>query len=197
MKFLKYYYYLIEYYLTIQYFLILSKKDSASYKIYKANLYALKMHHKIRQTYNGKPYFYHVKEVALNVCTYSYLLKTHQIFPAYVGALLHDSIEDCNLTYNDIKTDWGLVIADIVFACTELKGKNRKERHGPEYFDVLKVSYLGTFVKICDILANVTNSVKTKHTMLKAYKKEWTNVKEQLHTEEFEQLFESVEKLLK
>lgn len=197
MKFLKYYYYFIGYYVYIQYHRLIFAQDDPARKLYNVDLYALLMHHSIRQTYDGKPYFYHVKQVALNVCKYKHLLKDSQLEQAYVGALLHDAIEDCNLTYNDIKKDWGLVIADIVYACTELKGKNRKERHGQEYFDTLKVSYLGTFVKVCDILANVEQSIKTGNSMLKAYKKEWPKVEDELYTEEFDELFTDVKMLLR
>ena len=196
MKFLKYYYYFIGYYVYIQYHRLIFAQDDPARKLYDADLYALLTHHSIRQTYDGKPYFYHVKQVALNVCKYKHLLKDTQLEAAYIGALFHDLIEDCNLTYNDIKENWGIVIADIVYACTELKGKNRKERHGPEYFKVLGTSYLGIFVKACDILANVEQSVKTGNSMLKAYKKEWPNTEEQIYTEEFDQLFTDIRTIL-
>lgn len=200
MKLFKYYYYFIEYYLTIQiqrlWLFIHSQEDTASYQLLSGDYYALMLHHSIRQVYDGKPYFVHVKDVALNVCKYNYLLKPEQLYDAYMIALLHDAIEDCNMTYNDVKNQFGETIADGVYACTELKGKNRKERHGQEYFDTLKVSYLGTFVKLCDILSNVNQSVKTGHGMFKAYKKEFPEVKLELYTEEFDPLFNDIGMLL-
>jgi len=197
MKFLKYYWYFIEYYTTTKNFISYLRKSPDEMKLYQADLYALLLHHSIRQTYDGKPYFYHVKDVAMRTLKYNHLLNDKQIYTAYVGALLHDAIEDCNMTYNDIKKEWGIDIANTVYACTELRGKNRKERHGQEYFDTLKVSFVGTFVKLCDIQSNIERAKNSGHSMFKAYKREWKKVKSELYTEEFDPIFVDIERLLK
>lgn len=197
MKFLKYYWYFIGYYLNIQFQRIIFHENSPERKLYDADLYALMLHHSIRQTYDGKPYFYHVKDVATRVCKYKDLIDDKDLYVAYVSALLHDSIEDCNMTYNDVKGYWGKDIADTVYACTELRGRNRKERHGKEYIETLQVSFIGTFVKMCDIQSNIERAKNYGHRMFYTYKKEWKTVKENLYTEEFDVLFTDIEELLK
>lgn len=193
---IKYWFYFIQYYFSTLFNIVWFKNTTVE-KLYRADMFALLMHHKITQRYDGKPYFYHVKDVALNACMYKDLLQNEEeMYLTYVGALLHDAIEDCNLTYNDIKATWGVEIAEIVYACTELRGKNRKERHGQEYIDTLVASRLGTFVKLCDILSNVHRSFTTGHRMLNAYKKEFPKVKEQLYREEFDIIFSDIEKYL-
>ena len=46
----------------------------------------------------------------------------------------HDLIEDCRTSYNDVKEHLGQEVADIVYAVTNEKGKNRKERANEKYY---------------------------------------------------------------
>lgn len=45
----------------------------------------------------------------------------------------HDTIEDIRQSYNDIKKKIGQPVADMVFAVTNEKGKNRHERANVKY----------------------------------------------------------------
>lgn len=186
MKTLIYYFYFIQYWLQIQY-LILFKSN-----LHKYNLYALLAHHKVRQRYDKKPYYYHVNMVANTTLLFN-VLSSKELELSYIGALFHDLIEDCRLTYNDIKTKFGIEIADIVYACTELRGKNRRERHGELYVKGLQDSKLGTYVKLCDIYANMSNGKQTGHSMFNAYVKEYPKNKKNFYTEEFKEIFDAFE----
>jgi (p)ppGpp synthase/HD superfamily hydrolase len=113
---------------------------------------------------------------------------------ANLGSLFHDILEDHHSwTYNDVKQKWGVEVADIVFACTELRGRNRAERHGPEYYALLKTSELGSFVKICDVIANMTMGTMTGSSMLKKYRKDYPKFKELLYSENFKEMFDYIE----
>jgi (p)ppGpp synthase/HD superfamily hydrolase len=84
----------------------------------------------------------------------------------------HDLIEDCRVSYNDVKQHLGQEAADIVYAVTNDKGKNRKERAGERYYLGIRNTPGAVFVKLCDRIANVQYSKMTKSRMFEMYKKE-------------------------
>jgi hypothetical protein len=45
--------------------------------------------------------------------------------------------------------------ADIIYAVTNDKGKNRKERAGVKYYEGIRKTPGAVFVKLCDRIANV------------------------------------------
>jgi ATP phosphoribosyltransferase regulatory subunit HisZ len=59
----------------------------------------------------------------------------------YFAALFHDSIEDARLTYNDVLSiakeymteGYAKASTEIVYALTNEKGRNRKERANEKY----------------------------------------------------------------
>ena len=85
---------------------------------------------------------------------------------------LHDTIEDCRLTYNDILKISNEEVADLVYALTNEKGKNRAERANNKYYKGIRDLEYATFIKICDRLANVIYSRDTKSRMFDVYKNE-------------------------
>jgi (p)ppGpp synthase/HD superfamily hydrolase len=84
----------------------------------------------------------------------------------------HDLIEDCRVSYNDVKQHLGQEAADIVYAVTNEKGKSRKERAGERYYLGIRNTPGAVFVKLCDRIANVQYSKMTKSRMFEMYKKE-------------------------
>jgi (p)ppGpp synthase/HD superfamily hydrolase len=84
----------------------------------------------------------------------------------------HDLIEDCRVSYNDVKQHLGQEAADIVYAVTNDKGKNRKERAGDKYYEGIRNTPGAVFVKLCDRIANVQYSKMTKSRMFEMYKQE-------------------------
>jgi (p)ppGpp synthase/HD superfamily hydrolase len=84
----------------------------------------------------------------------------------------HDLIEDTRVSYNDVKTELGQVAADIIYAVTNDKGKNRKERAGDKYYEGIRNTPGAVFVKLCDRIANVQYGKMTKSRMFEMYKNE-------------------------
>jgi (p)ppGpp synthase/HD superfamily hydrolase len=158
------------------------------------------------QKYNKTlPYSFHLSLVANRVEKFDYLLDNmDERFVCLHGAWGHDLIEDARVTYNDIKIEmekenfykYSNPVADIIYACTELRGKNRDERHGAEYIQGLKDNKLGLFVKLCDISANIGFGILTNSSMVNKYKFEFPKFKESLYLEEYKDLFEYIEKQL-
>jgi (p)ppGpp synthase/HD superfamily hydrolase len=84
----------------------------------------------------------------------------------------HDLIEDTRTSYNDVEKVLGRVTANIVYAVTNEKGKNRKERANKKYYDGIRKTEGAVFVKLCDRIANVQYSKMTKSSMFDKYKQE-------------------------
>lgn len=169
------------------------------------------------------PYSFHLKAVVAQANKYDYLL--HNIDETYnkfgtvqntldaihVSAAGHDLIEDARMSYNDVnnlvkdvykETRPGYYIyqnhvVDIIYACTEEKGKNRFERHSQKFFDDLKVNRLAVFIKLCDIMANVLYSMLKNSSMYEKYKEEFPRLKQELYIQgEYDELWKDLEKLL-
>lgn len=116
-----------------------------------------------------------------------------------LAAYGHDLIEDTRVSYNDVKTHLGQQAADIVYALTNEKGKNRKERANIKYYQGIRETPGAVFVKLCDRIANVQYSKMTKSRMFEMYSKENENFEKMLgrHTDNknLEPMFEYLEKL--
>lgn len=74
----------------------------------------------------------------------------------------HDLIEDTRCSYNDVKNQLGQNTADVIFALTNEKGKNRAERGSDKYYNGIRNVRGAVFVKLCDRIANVRYSKLTK-----------------------------------
>ena len=79
----------------------------------KAYVYAMHAHGKQFRA-SGDPYFAHPLEVA------AILTELKLDVPTIVTALLHDTIEDTHVTYDDIRRDFGEEIAGLVDGVTKL-----------------------------------------------------------------------------
>lgn len=89
-----------------------------------------------------------------------------------LAAYGHDLIEDTRLSYNDVKEQLGITAAEIIYACTNEKGKNRKERANDKYYEGIRNTPYAVFVKLCDRIANVQYSKMTGSRMFEMYRKE-------------------------
>lgn len=152
---------------------------------------AKELHEKVNQTYDGKPYFdthvmavYHIAEKYIHLVPVEYRARV------LVAALFHDVIEDTGMTYNDVKKffdellgdEYGaFACAEIVYACTNLRGRTRKERANAEYYQGIRDTDFADFVKICDRLANVTASCTNGHAMASGYAREHYTFRKELY----------------
>lgn len=84
----------------------------------------------------------------------------------------HDLIEDTRVSYNDVKQQLGQEAADIIYAVSNEKGKNRKERANDKYYEGIRNTPGAVFVKLCDRIANVQYSKMTGSRMFEMYGKE-------------------------
>jgi len=189
--------YFLKYYFEILISKLFSKTEQERY-LADSSMFVLLAHHKVRQRYDScYPYYYHLKMVTGFITKFKYLLSDEEYVKAFIAGNGHDTIEDVHFfTYNNIVEKWGVETADIIFACTELRGKNRAARHGAEYYSLLQQSELGSFVKICDVIANMTMGTMTGSSMLKKYRKDYPKFKQLLYKDKFKPLFDYLEQNL-
>jgi hypothetical protein len=101
--------------------------------------WCIKQHRNTNHFYDTYlPYEFHLRMVAQVAVDFIHLLESKEKF-AHIEIQLacygHDVIEDCRCSYNDVKEQLGSVAADIVYAVSNEKGKNRKERANEKYYE--------------------------------------------------------------
>lgn len=142
--------------------------------------FAIMSHQNVNHKYGVYPYSYHLSMVVdiANEFINSIPEKDREIVLS--ACWMHDTIEDCRLTYNDVKEVSNIEVAEIVYALSNEKGKNRKERANDKYYQGIREVPYACFVKLCDRIANVKHSKKEKSKMFEVYKKENENFINQL-----------------
>lgn len=111
--------------------------------------------HKGQIRASGEPYFTHVEETALLVC------KLRLDEPSVVASLLHDTIEDSDVTREDLQREFGPGIADIVEGVTKLtriEFESREEKQAENFRKMLLAMAKDirvVLVKLCDRLHNM------------------------------------------
>jgi guanosine-3',5'-bis(diphosphate) 3'-pyrophosphohydrolase len=73
------------------------------------------------------------------------------------AALLHDSIEDTNTTFEELEIVFGFEIANIVAECTDDKNLGKLERKQAQIDRAAKISRQARLVKLADKIANVND----------------------------------------
>lgn len=152
--------------------------------------WCIEQHQKTNHFYDTYlPYEFHLRMV-VNVCNEFLAKSTFSNYPVIELACWgHDLIEDCRVSYNDCKEVLGSSVADIIYAVSNEKGKNRKERANDKYYEAIRNTAGATFVKLCDRIANVQYSKLTKSKMFEMYKKENKEFIEKLYNSQYETMF--------
>jgi (p)ppGpp synthase/HD superfamily hydrolase len=106
------------------------------------------------------------------------------------GCIGHDLIDDARLCYSDIKRMTGKHVADIIYLCSDMRGKSRSERHSDEFFKELAKNERAVFVKLCDVIANSLFGVTTNSDMVNTLKSEYSKFKELCYYPQHEEMWE-------
>lgn len=173
--------------------------DSPLYNIVKT--YAIRKHGETNHRYDGHPYTMHLVSAVEYALEYLYLLPDNaQVRIDVVSAVwCHDLIEDCRVSYNDLKKTTNERIAELCYAVTNEKGRTRKERAGAKYYDGILDTPFAPFVKLCDRLANVSYAVRGENQrMLGVYREEMPEFKNYLlpTVEEYKPMWDELDALL-
>jgi (p)ppGpp synthase/HD superfamily hydrolase len=161
-----------------------------------AKQYAIKCHESTNHKYDNKPYSVHLQMVVDAAEKYIHHIYDFHRDMVVAACWLHDVIEDCRKTYNDIRKDFSGDVAEIVYAVTNEKGRTRKDRANEKYYEGIKATPYAVFVKVCDRLANVRYSVENNSNMVSAYRKEFKEFEEALNDGTYKEMFWEIAELL-
>lgn len=162
----------------------------------RAKAYAILSHTSTNHLYDGQPYFdSHIENVVRYATKFRYLIPGYDWYIVLAALYLHDTIEDCRRTPNDLLAalrgndyeendlylrETTMKIVKIVFAVSNEKGWTRSERANDKYYEgILEVPY-ADFVKLCDRGGNLEYSKATKSGMSDIYKQEYSKFKKRL-----------------
>jgi (p)ppGpp synthase/HD superfamily hydrolase len=166
---------------------------------------AVKWHTETNHKYDRYlPYEFHLRMVNNAFKRFAYLVdgKTNETeklnrMYAEAGCWLHDTIEDCRITWNDLRQQmFPVEVCDLVYAVSNEKGKNRAERANAKYYNGIRKTPLATFVKLCDRIANVEYSRMMGSDMLGKYRMEYGEFREKLYDKKYKAMFDYIEALL-
>lgn len=128
-------------------------------KVAIAGIVARKLH--ANQTYDDSPFFDgHIVKVVnklMEMTPESYSMNDDLV----VATLLHDSIEDTQVTKEQIETMFGPVVADYVWRVTDEPGANRAEQKAKTYPKIAG-HIEATLIKLADRCANVENALQKR-----------------------------------
>lgn len=145
------------------------------YSLDKQIEWCIEQHHKTNHFYdNYLPYDFHLRMVVNVFNDFKHLLEKEMLREDIIEIACwgHDIIEDCRISYNTCRERLGKEVADIIYAVTNEKGKNRHERANTKYYEGIRNTKGAIFVKLCDRIANSQYSKLTKSSMFKKYKEE-------------------------
>ena len=135
--------------------------------------YAFEAHASINHMYDGMSYSYHLKSTAKVVKQFIHLIPKEHRDEVLAAAYCHDMIEDTFETYNDLKKRvHSYLVAEIVYAVSNEKGRNRAERANEKYYKGIRKQKYASFIKLCDRIANLTHGKSTGSGMFMKYKDE-------------------------
>ncbi len=141
--------------------------------IEKAREYAIQCHTSTNHFYDKiHPYSFHLKMVVSAAEKFIHLIPEHEKENVIAACWLHDVIEDCRQTYNDVKNHTNEKVADLVYALTNEKGRNREERANAKYYKGIQQIPYAPFIKLCDRIANFQYSKSEGSPMYGKYKRE-------------------------
>ena len=120
-------------------------------------------HHK-GQWYGSKPYMYHLKKVSDVALDLKFTDES-----ILMSCLLHDIIEDTEISYKDVKENFGEEVAELVYCVTDELGRSRKERKSKTYKKI-RNNPKSIVVKLCDRISNITESMGNDNYNLKLMK---------------------------
>lgn len=137
--------------------------------IEKAEQFAVKAHGPQKRKYTGDPYIVHPIEVAGIVRTVPH---TNAMLAA---ALLHDVIEDTEAEYDDIASNFGVVIADLVLEVTDVskpEDGNRAVRKALDRAHLAQASAEAQTIKLADVISNTKDIQENDPKFAKVYVQE-------------------------
>ena len=112
---------------------------------------AIKHTNQRRKDVDASPYINHPISLASILCNEAHIMDIEVI----CGALLHDTIEDTETTPEELESEFGPVIKDIVMDVTDDKSLNKAARKKAQIDHASDVSDKAKLVKLADKISNL------------------------------------------
>lgn len=138
-----------------------------------AKNYACKEHAMQKRKYTGEPYSVHLAEVAAIV---SSVTDDENIIAA---AWLHDVLEDTNVTPNELFTEFGSVVTQLVYMVSDVsrpEDGNRAARKAIDHIHLARANADAQTIKLADLISNAKDIVKNDPKFAKVYLQEKRNL---------------------
>ena len=143
--------------------------EQHSMAIDEAHGFAAAAHLRQKRKYTGEPYHTHCFAVAA-------LVRQHTDDPSVVvAAVLHDTIEDTEVTCDDLARLFGERVADLVLEVTNAsrpEDGNRASRKGIDRLHLAGSSPEGATIKLADIIDNAGSIAAHDPTFARVYLEE-------------------------
>lgn len=129
---------------------------------YRAMMFAREVHAGQVRKYTGNPYTDHLAEVAGIVATVAGDYGDGAMVEQMIAvAWLHDAVEDCEVTLEQIEQHFGLMVAVGVYGLTDSEtGANRAERKAKGRERLSKCASWIQTIKCADLISNTSSIVK-------------------------------------
>lgn len=125
---------------------------------YQAMIFARKAHKDQVRKYTGNPYSDHLAEVAGIVATVATWLDYAE--ETIATAWLHDCVEDCGVTLDEIDSRFGLKVALGVSGLSDIETGNRSERKAKSRARLADCAGWIQTIKCADLISNTSSIVK-------------------------------------
>lgn len=164
----------------------------------KTKTYAIACHRETNHYYSEHPYDYHLAMVVAAAKEFLHLIPETEQEHVLAGCWVHDCMEDCRQTYNDVKKATDETVAELAYALTNEKGKTRKERANDAYYEGIRNTPHASFIKCCDRIANVRYSKQAANNrMFGIYQEENEVFVNKIFKAEYAEVFQYLNGLLK
>ena len=144
-------------------------------RLKKAYKFVKEKHKGQKRKFTGTDYITHLEDTTNLLWDVDDSVETDD----YIAALLHDVVEDTNVTLKEIGQEFGKVVMDLVMELTSNKEEQNKKDKA-EYLTekINKMSERAFTIKLCDRLSNVVGLADTRipEDFIKKYVKETTYI---------------------
>ncbi|MEO1032649.1 MAG: phosphohydrolase [Bacteroidota bacterium] len=150
--------------------------------------YAIRKHKSVNQKYDGYDYDFHLNMVFEIAQKFIHLIPPKEQENVLAACWVHDIIEDARETYNDVRKATNETIAELAYALTNEKGRNRMERANDKYYKGIRDTKNASFIKFCDRIANVMHSKYKGSRMFDVYRQENAHFVSKIYVPECEEM---------
>jgi len=132
--------------------------------------FATKAHEGQVRKYNGEPYITHPISVTKTLIENASEFSFEEVYTMMVASILHDTVEDTDVTLKDIEENFGSEVAVLVDELTNRRIEgNRAFRKAADRDSLAKVSKAAKAIKIADLIDNSKSIVEKDQNFAKVF----------------------------